>query len=83
MCYDGIMATTTVRLSQEEEVALDQLAERYGGRSSAIRHAVLLLAAEQARQDALQQALDDWESDRGAVDEGAVTEAIQRFGLGR
>lgn len=77
------MATTTVRLSKEEELALDHLAERYGGRSGAIRHAVRRLAAEQARQNALQQALDDWESDCGAVDEEAVTQAIQAFGLSR
>jgi Arc/MetJ-type ribon-helix-helix transcriptional regulator len=77
------MATTTVRLSPEEEAALDKLAERYGGRSGAIRHAVRRLAAEQARQDALQQALDAWASERGPVDEHAVTEAIKRFDLGR
>lgn len=83
MCHDGVMATRTVRLSQEEEVALDQLAELYGGRSSAIRHAVRRLAAEQAQRDALQHALGAWESERGAVDEDAVTQTIQSFGLGR
>jgi Arc/MetJ-type ribon-helix-helix transcriptional regulator len=77
------MATTTVRLSPEEEAALDKLAERFGGRSGAIRHAVRRLAAEQGRQDALQHVLDEWAGDRGAVDEGAVAEAIERFGLGR
>lgn len=77
------MATTTVRLSPEEEAALDNLAERYGGRSGAIRHAVRRLAAEQARQDALQQALGQWADERGPVDEGAVVEAIKRFGLAR
>lgn len=77
------MATTTVRLSPEEEAALDKLAERYGGRSGAIRHAVRRLAAEQARQDALHQALDAWATERGPVHEQAVTEAIKRFGLAR
>ncbi|HWB70848.1 MAG TPA: hypothetical protein VG452_01410 [Egibacteraceae bacterium] len=77
------MATTTVRLSPEEEEALDRLAQRYGGRSGAIRHAVRWLAAEQARQDALQQALDEWETERGPVDEEAVAAAIRRFGLSR
>lgn len=75
------MATTTVRLGPEEEAALDRLAQRYGGRSGAIRHAVRRLAAEQARQDALQQALDGWEAERGPVDEQAVAAAIRRFGL--
>jgi Arc/MetJ-type ribon-helix-helix transcriptional regulator len=77
------MAATTVRLSPEEEAALDKLAERFGGRSGAIRHAVRRLAAEQARQDALQHALDEWADDRGAVDEEAIADAIERFGLGR
>jgi Arc/MetJ-type ribon-helix-helix transcriptional regulator len=77
------MATTTVRLSPEEEAALDKLAERFGGRSGAIRFAVRRLAAEQGRQDSLQQALDEWATDRGSVDEDAVVEAIERFGLGR
>lgn len=77
------MATTTVRLSPEEEAALDKLAERFGGRSGAIRHAVRQLAAEQTRQEALQRALDEWEAERGAVNEDAVTQAIQRFGLAR
>jgi Arc/MetJ-type ribon-helix-helix transcriptional regulator len=83
MCYHAAMATTTVRLSPEEEEALDRLAQRYGGRSGAIRHAVRRLAAEQARQDALQQALDEWEAERGPVDEEAVAAAIRRFGLAR
>jgi Arc/MetJ-type ribon-helix-helix transcriptional regulator len=76
------MATTTVRLSPEEEAALDKLAERFGGRSGAIRHAVRRLAAEQSREDALQLALDEWAADRGAVDEEAVIDAIERFGMG-
>lgn len=77
------MATTTVRLTPEEEAALDKLAERYGGRSGAIRHAVRRLAAEQTRQDVLREALDAWAGELGPVDEEAVTEAITRFGLGR
>lgn len=77
------MATTTVRLSPEEQAALDKLAGRFGGRSGAIRHAIRQLAIEQARHDALQQALDEWADDRGPVDEEAIVEAIERFGLGR
>lgn len=77
------MATTTVRLTAEEEAALDRLADRYGGRSGAIRYAVRRLAAEQGRQDALQRALDEWAGENGPVDEAAVIEAIERFGLGR
>lgn len=77
------MATTTVRLTPEEEEALDMLAERYGGRSGAIRHAVRQLAAEQSRQDSLQEALADWAETRGPVEEDAVVDAIQRFGLAR
>ncbi|CAN5160485.1 hypothetical protein BH23ACT9_BH23ACT9_28070 [soil metagenome] len=77
------MATTTVRLTAEEEAALDRLAERYGGRSGAIRHAVRQLAMEQSRQDALQDALAEWSVERGPVDEDAVAAAIAQFGLSR
>lgn len=77
------MATTTVRLTPEEEAVLDTLAERYGGRSGAIRHAVRQLAAEQSRQDSLREALEDWGQARGPVEEDAVVEAIRRFGLAR
>jgi predicted transcriptional regulator len=76
------MATTTVRLSAEEEAALDRLAARYGGRSGAIRHAVRVLAAEEERQDALRSALTTWEAESGsAVDDAEVTAAIARYGL--
>jgi predicted transcriptional regulator len=83
MCYIARMATTTVRLTPDEEKVLDMLAERYGGRSGAIRHAVRQLAAEQSRQDLLHEALAEWAQARGPVDEDAVVDAIQRFGLAR
>jgi len=41
------------------------------------------VAVEQARQDALQEALDEWAAERGPVDEEAIVEGIERFGLGR
>lgn len=75
------MATTTVRLSDEEEALLDQLAEVHGGRSGAIRYAVKRLGEEHARRRALSTALADWEAERGPVDEDAVAAAIERFGL--
>lgn len=76
------MATTTVRLTKEEEALLDGLATRYGGRSGAIRAAIGRLAEEQDRQDALAAALQAWATERGeAVDDVAVADAIERFGL--
>jgi Arc/MetJ-type ribon-helix-helix transcriptional regulator len=76
------MATTTVRLTEEEEALLDGLAARYGGRSGAIRAAIGALAEEQDRQDALAAALQDWATERGeAVDDVAVADVVERFGL--
>ncbi|MGI9016261.1 MAG: ribbon-helix-helix domain-containing protein [Euzebya sp.] len=78
------MATTTVRLTDQEEALLDGLAQRYGGRSGAIRAAIGRLAEEQNRQDALASALQAWAAERGEpVKDDAVADAIKRFGLGR
>ena len=46
------MATTTVRLDDEDEALLDMLASEHGGRSGAIRQAIRNLAAERRRQQA-------------------------------
>lgn len=77
------VATTTVRLSEEEEALLDELAAEHGGRSGAIRYAVKRLGEEQARRSALAEALAEWETERGPVDDDAVAAAIERFGLTR
>lgn len=69
------MATTTVRLSPSEEELLDDLASSYGGRSNAIRQAILLLASRVQRERALAELLCSWEEEVGGLDDDQV-EAI-------
>jgi Arc/MetJ-type ribon-helix-helix transcriptional regulator len=75
------MATTTVRLDSAEERTLDELAEIYGGRSNALREGLRLLARTNRQQAALAEMLHDWELKAGPVDEEAVTEMADRYGL--
>ncbi len=75
------MGTTTVRLDDEDEALLDVLAPEYGGRSSAIRHALRLLAADRRRQNALRSFVAEWDTDEGPIDERDVAAMAERFGL--
>lgn len=77
----GPMATTTVRLDAEDEAILDQLADVYGGRSAAIRHALRALANRTTKQQLLDEFLADWQAEAGPVDEAAVAEMIRRYNL--
>jgi hypothetical protein len=76
------MATTTVRLDADEELALDGLAEIHGGRSNALRIGLRLLAAETQRQVALTDLLADWEHESGPVEEAGVIAMRNRYHLG-
>ena len=75
------MGTTTVRLDDDDERLLDQLAAELGGRSTAIRAALRHLAADRARRDALSSFLDAWADEAGPIDEDAVAEMAHRYGL--
>lgn len=75
------MATTTVRLDAEDEAILDQLADVYGGRSAAIRHALRALANHDTKQQLLAQFVDDWAAEAGPPDKTAVAEMIRRYNL--
>jgi predicted transcriptional regulator len=75
------MSTTTVRLDDEDEALLDLLAPEYGGRSSAIRHALRNLAADRKRQNALRSFLAEWDAGEGPIDEDDVAAMAQRYGL--
>lgn len=75
------MATTTVRLDEDEERTLDLLAEVHGGRSNALREGLRLLAAEARRRTALAEVLSDWGDEAGPVDEDAVATMAQRYDL--
>ncbi len=75
------MSTTTVRLDDDDKAILDELAPKYGGRSSVIRHALHDLAITHHRQDALRSFLADWDTHDGPVDDEAVAAMVDRFGL--
>ncbi len=75
------MGTTTLRLDDEDEALLDLLAPEYGGRSSAIRHALRNLATERQRQNALRSFLDEWDVEAGPSDDNDVAAMADRYGL--
>ena len=82
MCITlATMATTTVRLDAADEALLDRLAEVYGGRSAAIRHALRALAVEVEERESLDDFLAAWEAEVGPVDEAGVTRMAERYGL--
>ncbi len=75
------MSTTTVRLDAEDEALLDMLADEYGGRSSAIRHAVRHLAADRRRLHALRSFVDEWANKDDPIDDQEVAAMAERYGL--
>ena len=75
------MSTTTVRLDDEDNAILDMLASEYGGRSSVIRHALRVLAADRRRQDALRSFLADWDAEDGPVNSQDIDALAQRYDL--
>jgi len=78
-CYTGAMGTTTVRLDDEDEALLDMLAPEYGGRSSAIRHALRHLAADRTRRNALHSSVAEWDAEKGPIDETEVAAMAERY----
>ena len=79
--YSVGMATTTVRLDDQEEEALDHLAQLHGGRSNALRRGLRLLAEQTQKSEALAELLADWQAEEGPVTEASIAEATKRFGL--
>ncbi len=75
------MSTTTVRLDDEDEALLDMLAPEYGGRSSAIRHALRNLAADRKRQDALRSFLAEWDAEDGPIEQEEIAAMAERYGM--
>lgn len=75
------MATTTIRLDEEEEEVLDHLAQLHGGRSNALRQGLRLLAEQTQKSEALAALLADWQTQAGPVTEASIAEATKRFGL--
>jgi len=75
------MGTTTVRLDDDEERTLDELAAVHGGRSRALREGLRLLAASTRRQVALAQFVQEWEAETGPVDDDAISRVADRYDL--
>lgn len=75
------MGTTTVRLDDEDDAILDMLAPEYGGRSSVIRHALRVLAADRRRQDALRSFLAEWDAEHGPIDDHDIDKMAERYNL--
>ncbi|MCU1356904.1 MAG: hypothetical protein JWM89_2322 [Acidimicrobiales bacterium] len=69
-----------MRLDDDDEHLLDELAAVYGGRSGAIRTALRSLSAEHDRQRALAEFLAGWEAEAGPVDEVQVAAMAKRLG---
>lgn len=74
------MRTITVRLDDDVEAILEELAPRYGGRSGAIRQALRELAVTHHRQDALRSFLTAWDTGDGPPDEATVVAMVDRYG---
>ena len=75
------MGTTTVRLDDEDEAILDSLAPEFGGRSSAIRHALRGLAEDRRRERALRSFVAEWDREHGPVDDDEIAGMAARFDL--
>ena len=81
MQYTIGVATTTIRLDDQEEETLDRLAQLHGGRSNALRQGLRLLAERTQKSEALAELLVEWRTHAGPVTEASIAEATKRFGL--
>lgn len=71
------MATTTFRLTPDDERILDAAAARYGSRSAAIRALLADFDVEEQRRQARAELLADWEAEDGPVTD-SEREAMRR-----
>jgi len=74
-----VSRTTTVRLSDDDTQLLAELAPEFGGRSSAIRQGIRLLARESRRRQALRSFVEAWNEEAGPVDEGEISSMLNRY----
>ena len=75
------MATTTVRLDDDDESILDTLSPIFGGRSNTIRQALRHLSAEIDRQRSLTEFLAEWETEAGPIGDDDITAMTDRYCL--
>ena len=80
-CYMSVMPRTTVRLDENDDALLGELAADHGGRSGAIRAAIRSLAAERHRMDELSAFVATWDAEVGPVDQAEVAAMVERYGL--
>lgn len=73
------MATTTVRLSEEEEQVLTALAEEYGGRSNVLREGLRILGERERQRIALGALLDEWEQEDGSPDPAELERVRRKY----
>lgn len=74
-----VMGMNTVRLSDEDEILLQELADRYGGRSEAIRAAIRALSGRERRRRALAEFNEAMTAEFGAVSDEAIEAARRRY----
>jgi Arc/MetJ-type ribon-helix-helix transcriptional regulator len=74
------VATTSFRLTPEDEAILDAAAERFGSRAGAIRAALRLLEVDQQRREARRELLAEWEAEQGPVSDEEIAALRQHFG---
>ena len=74
------MATTTIRLDDDDRRVLDALAERHGGRSAAMRKGLRLLQAEDQRRAVLAELVAEWEVESGRFTEAELNAVAARYG---
>lgn len=73
----AIVATTSFRLTPDDERILDSAAERYGSRSAALRALLADFDAEEQRRQARAELVADWEAEDGQVTD-SEREALRR-----
>lgn len=73
------MATTTVRLSAEEEEILTALAKAYGGRSNVLREGLRILGERERQRIELGALLDEWEQEDGPLSEEGLERMRRKY----
>ncbi|WP_419947121.1 hypothetical protein [Candidatus Poriferisodalis sp.] len=71
--------TTTVRLDDEDQALLDEIAPDFGGRSAAIKQGIAMLADEHRRRRALEAFMEEWSAESGPPDPDGVAAMSERF----
>ena len=78
--YNGGMSeTATVRFNEAELALLNELASEFGGRSTAIKQGLRLLAQQRSRQLALRSCMAEWAEHSGPPDPDGVAAMRERY----